>query len=194
MTNHTTQDHPLNQFQRTTAENYAGGDFAWILDHPDWRNKCEDCGDTFFTFLMLEFSDLEYPTDKADALKRLQRVADDVEELYDNIDALQQPANRIFATFVPQVWINDRAVTADPLGDASIDVTAAVLAMTRAEALELRDDTEQTDALLNLDTAPAWIRDWTGPFYLAVEAAIASHFGTLTNPTGEPDVAVSPAE
>lgn len=93
MTNHTTQELTFNQYQRTAAENYAGGDFAWILDHPDWRAKVEDCGDTFFTFLMLEFSDLEYPTDKPDALKRLQRVADDVEELYDNIDALQQSAN-----------------------------------------------------------------------------------------------------
>ena len=46
---------------------------------------------------MRELSDLEYPTDKADALKRLQRVADDVEELYDNIDALQQSANEAVA-------------------------------------------------------------------------------------------------
>jgi hypothetical protein len=97
MTSHTTQDDPFNQYQRITAQNYAGGDFAWILDHPDWRAKVDDCGDTFFTFLMREFSDLEYPTDKADALKRLQRVADDVEELYDNIDALQQSANEAVA-------------------------------------------------------------------------------------------------
>lgn len=194
MTNHTTQDNPLNQYQRTAAENYAGGDFAWILDHPDWHTKIEDCGDTFFTFLMLEFSDLEYPTDKPDALKRLQRVADDVEQLYDIIDALGQPANRIIATFVPQVSINNHAVTVDPPGETSIDITAAVLAMTRAEALDLRDDTDQTDALLNLDTAPTGIRDWTGPLYLAVEAAIARHFGTLTNPTGEPGVEAGPAD
>jgi hypothetical protein len=194
MTNHTTQELTFNQYQRTAAENYAGGDFAWILDHPDWRAKVEDCGDTFFTFLMLEFSDLEYPTDKADALQRLQRVADDVEELYDIIDALQQPADRIIATFVPQVCINDHAVTVDPPGETCIDITAAVLAMTRAEALDLRDDTDQTDALLDRDSAPAWIRDWTGPFYLAVEAAVARHFGTMTNPTGEPNVAAAPAE
>lgn len=189
-----TQDNSFNQFQRNAAIHYADGDFAWILNEPNWREKLDDCGDTFFTFLMLELSDLEYPTDTDDALRRLQRVADDVEEIYDIIDALQQPANQIFATFVPQVWINDHAVTIDPPGETDIDVTAAVLAMTRAEALDLRDDTDQTDALLDLDTAPAWIRDWTGPFYLAVEAAIARHFGTMTSPTGEPDVAAAAAK
>lgn len=190
------KDDSFNTFQQTAASYYADGTFAWILDEPNWRQRLQECGDPLFAFLIHELSGLAYPDDAPEALRLLQRAADDVEEVYDAIDALQHndPAKRIFATFVPQVWINDHAVTVDPLGETNIDITRAVLAMTRQQALDLRDDTHETDFLLDRDTAQPWIRDWQGPYYLAVEAAIGRYFGTLTNPTGEPESKAAPAE
>jgi hypothetical protein len=100
----------------------------------------------------------------------------------------EQPApKRIIATFVPQVWINGHAVTADPLGETRIDITEAVLAMTRDEALALRDDTDETDTFRQLPGAPDWIDQRSGPYYIAVEAAIAQYFDLIPNPEDEPD-------
>ena len=36
---------------------------------------------------------------------------------------------QIIAEFVPQVWVNDYAIEADPLGETKFDVTAAILEM-----------------------------------------------------------------
>lgn len=84
------QTNSINQFQKAVAETYAGGDFAWVLSEPDWRKALDDCGDTFLTFLIQELSDSEDCTNTAEALKRLQRVADDVEELYDIVETLHE--------------------------------------------------------------------------------------------------------
>lgn len=193
-TTHSQPSSPINPFQKAAAENYADGEFAWILQQPDWTTHLDACGDTFFIFLMRELSTKEDCCDPATALSRLQSIADDTERIYDAIDALVHNPHhhRIIATFVPQVWINDRAVTADPLGDTEIDITDAVLALSKEDALNLRDDTYEADALINRDFAPDWINDWSGPFYLAVEAAIAAYFCTLTNPTGAPAAVPSP--
>jgi|GEM_PF-1282647 len=182
MTNNTTSE-PLNPYQITAAQEYAGGDFAWIIDHEDWRHALSDIGDTHFVFLMRELSTAEDCEDKDDALSRLQKAADEIETIYDAIDALddaspQQPSkdSRIIATFIPQQWINKHAVNVDPLGETHIDITDTILAMDPHAALALRDDTNETDVFKDLPNAPSWIANWSGPFYVAVEAAIAQYF------------------
>lgn len=191
---------PLTPYQIALAKTYAQGEFAWILDIRDWQNFTTDSVDTLFRFLMFELSHGEGCIDLQTALKRLQTAADHIEEVYDAIETLRDgeheppspetPAcseKRIIATFVPQVWVNDHAVTCDPLGETRFDVTDAILAMGQTDALQLRDDDMGTDNLAQLPNAPDWIKNWPGPFYVAVEAAIASYFGTLTNPDGEPN-------
>ena len=88
---------------------------------------------------------------------------------------------RIIAKFHPQVWMNDYAVECDPWGPVEWDVTNAILAMPREEALDIQDDQYESDELRELSSAPAWIRDWGGPFSVEVEASIEAFF----KPEGE---------
>lgn len=83
----------------------------------------------------------------------------------------------VIAKFHPQVWINDHAVDADPEGETSFDVTEAIEAMGREKALLLDDNEYESDELRELPGAPAWVRDWSGPFWVEVKASIAEHFG-----------------
>lgn len=180
---------PLNRYQIAAANEYSQGDFAWIIEEQDWHLTLNNLDDDYFKFIMTELSDKEDCDSKPSALKRLQAAADDIQKIYEAIEELPDdvpdtdPNNkRIMATFVPQVWINNHAVTADPLGETRIDITEAVLAMTRDEALALRDDTDETDDLRHLPGAPDWIDSWSGPYYVAVEAAIAQYFDLLPDP------------
>lgn len=182
---------PLNLFQTELAKAYAAGDHAWIIDYPNWEVGLTDSIDPLFQFLMRQLSHQEDCTDLQTALKRLQSAADHIQQVHDALEALQNELacseKRIIATFVPQVWVNDHAVTCDPLGETRFDVTDAILALGQTDALQLRDDDIRTDNLAQLPNAPDWIKNWPGPFYVAVEAAIAAYFGTLTNPDGEPN-------
>ena len=77
--------------------------------------------------------------------------------------------------------MNNYAVNVDPEGDVAFDVTDYVLSLPREEALALRDDTYESDYLRDLaTTAPSWVREWTGPFYIEVEQAIEDFFESLT--------------
>lgn len=98
---------------------------------------------------------------------------------------------RIIAEFLPQAWMNDVAVPIDPQGPTTFDVTREILAMGKAAALKLRDDTNPTDALREADTCPQWIKKWTGPFVIHVEQAVSDYFaGTSPPPTPATDVAL----
>lgn len=83
---------------------------------------------------------------------------------------------RIIAAFHPQAWLNDYAVEVDPEGPVAFDVTAAILAMPRDRALALEDDDDGTDNLRALPSAPVWIQEWGGPFWVEVEDAIMRYF------------------
>lgn len=83
---------------------------------------------------------------------------------------------RITATFDPQVWVNDNAMSVDPQGDTVFDVTEAVLAMGRERALALKNESHEADELRLSEHAPQWIKDWSGPFYVDVEDSIADYF------------------
>lgn len=86
---------------------------------------------------------------------------------------------RIIAIFHPQVWIEDSACAADAEGATEFDVTETVLAMGKEAALALKDDRYSTDDLRNDSNAPAWIKNWSGPFWIEVEDSIEQYY-TLT--------------
>jgi hypothetical protein len=74
------------------------------------------------------------------------------------------------ATFHPQAWVNDYATPVDPKGETTWDVTAELLAMPEADrAKALIPDQYESDDLRYATSAPAWVKDWTGPFYISVE-------------------------
>jgi len=87
---------------------------------------------------------------------------------------LPADGSRIVATFVPQAWVNDFAVTVDPEGPTQFDVSEAVLALGREAALKLRDDQYETDELR--EHGPHWVRNWPGPFKVEVEDSIRAYF------------------
>lgn len=66
---------------------------------------------------------------------------------------------RFAATFRPQAWSNDYAVEVDPEGETEWQV----------EAGELQPDRFDLDYLQASLNAPAWVRDWSGPFEIELE-------------------------
>lgn len=70
---------------------------------------------------------------------------------------------KMIARFVGQAWINDNAVAVDPLGQSHWDVTESLKGRENALTASERDD------LRDLDNAPDWARNWTGPFEVIVD-------------------------
>jgi hypothetical protein len=91
-------------------------------------------------------------------------------------DAVSKPSKRIMAEFIPQAWLNDHAIAVDPQGDTMFDVTDHILKIGRASALCFEDGTLDTDNLRQLPSSPQWVKDWTGPFTVNVQEAIAAYF------------------
>jgi hypothetical protein len=74
------------------------------------------------------------------------------------------------AKFTPQAWVNDYAVPVDPEGPAEWDCTDYVQSLTHEQFLEVMEpDTYASDDVRSGSNAPAWVKDWTGPFYITVE-------------------------
>jgi hypothetical protein len=69
------------------------------------------------------------------------------------------------AEFSPQAWVRDNAISVDPEGETTWDATEFVTMLddpawlTRTIEHGDRDDVLRTDS-----NAPAWIREWSGPF------------------------------
>lgn len=75
------------------------------------------------------------------------------------------------AKFHPQAWQNDYAISVDPEGVTTWDVSAFLLALPKATRMAaMKADTNESDALRYAPTAPQWIQDWSGPFWIEVLA------------------------
>lgn len=83
---------------------------------------------------------------------------------------------RAIARFHPQAWVNDYAIDADPEGETTWDITDAIVAMGREASLALRDDDYASDYLRESTEAPAWIKEWSGPFYIEAEESIREYW------------------
>lgn len=77
---HLPEDNPmLNLFQKICAATYADADFAEIPDIESART----CGDTLFTFLMIELATSEGCDNREEAMRRLDRASANIEEVID---------------------------------------------------------------------------------------------------------------
>lgn len=80
-------------------------------------------------------------------------------------DAEETP---LHATFVPQVWVNDYAMQADPQGPVTWNLSPEFAARVR----ELEDPyaiSTDLDFLREDPNAYAWFREWSGPFEIELE-------------------------
>lgn len=77
----------------------------------------------------------------------------------------------IILTFIPQVWMNNYAITVDPQGETqwqpSPEWTARMFEMHGDAALESM--TYESDEWRQDEAAPEWVRDWSGPFEVHVK-------------------------
>lgn len=69
----------------------------------------------------------------------------------------------MIARFQPEAWIDDYAVDVDPDGPDTWTVSPAMAAAIIA------DDYQDLDYLRDDEAAPAWVRNWTGPFTVYIE-------------------------
>lgn len=67
---------------------------------------------------------------------------------------------RLHLRFHPQAWINDYAVAVDPEGPTEFFVEFG------GELPD--DDSYESDEFRELDGAPEWVRNWSGPFYIEI--------------------------
>ena len=80
------------------------------------------------------------------------------------------------ARFTPEAWVRDNAVEVDPEGDVEWDVTEMFYSLpadfrivSEVAAMGDHDDVLDNDDVLKDDpNAPAWIRNWHGPFSIHV--------------------------
>jgi hypothetical protein len=79
-----------------------------------------------------------------------------------------KPLPKIIAEFCPQAWQNGYAISVDAEGEFIFNN------MTEDEARAIEDDEYSSDALRTLDSAPEWVRNWQGPFYVRVQDSIAA--------------------
>lgn len=82
---------------------------------------------------------------------------------------------RVVATFHPQAWVNDNAVSVDAEGPATWDVTAEIIAMGSDRALAIRDRDDTSDGLAHSLLAPKWVKEWSGPFHVSVAESIGEY-------------------
>jgi hypothetical protein len=69
--------------------------------------------------------------------------------------------------FRPQAWVRDHAVEVDPHGPVTFTVPAADAR--NGSDVWLEDCSYDSDRLREHPNAPAWIRDWQGPFEVEIE-------------------------
>jgi hypothetical protein len=86
---------------------------------------------------------------------------------------------RITAVFHPQVWIDGDAHEVDVSDPTTFDVTSAVTELGKSVALGLRDDDFYTDRLVWMSKSQPWMAEWSGPFWVEVEASIKEYYDNV---------------
>lgn len=61
----------MSRFQKIACNSYEGGEFAFLIDIPNWPEEIPNLGDTLFAFIMLELAEGEDSSDLATAIKRM---------------------------------------------------------------------------------------------------------------------------
>lgn len=108
------------------------------------------------------------------------RRAADLESWKEALEDLITPGGsgpRIMAQFRPQTLVGDGCYDADPLGSDQIDVTYELKLMGEQAVRTMEDSDDEAEALKDAVRAPEWVREWYGPFGVAVRDAAAEHYG-----------------
>jgi hypothetical protein len=108
------------------------------------------------------------------------RRAADLDSWKDALEDLITPGGsgpRIMARFRPQTSVGESCYDADPLGDDRIDVTYELKLMGAEAVQTMEDSDDEAEALKDAVRAPEWVREWYGPFGVAVRDAAAEHYG-----------------
>lgn len=85
------------------------------------------------------------------------------------------------ATFTPQAWVRDYAITVDAEGPVEWDCTAGLAELDAGYRARLIASGHDVDDQLKEDPgAPAWVREWSGPFEI--------HVRDVTDEPVDPDV------
>lgn len=69
--------------------------------------------------------------------------------------------NLVRVRFNPQAWVNDYTMAVDPEGPTEWLVECSLVET-------LKDDTYESDNLRHHANAPAWVKEWSGPFYIEI--------------------------
>lgn len=109
------------------------------------------------------------------------KMAVDFSDWKIQIARILMPADgpRVIAHFQPQAWVNNYTMDVDASGETEWDITAEVIAMDPKRAQEIEDDSNESDAFTGSKAAPAFVRDWSGPYHVSVADQIAEYFAAL---------------
>lgn len=99
-------------------------------------------------------------------------VTDDTVEVLSRVAALldaqeERTMPRFIATFTPQAWVNDYAMTVDPEGPTEWETVFDGLTDEQREEI-LYGGHDAFDLLKSDPDAPVWVRDWSGPFEIHI--------------------------
>ena len=64
--------------------------------------------------------------------------------------------------FHPQAWVNNYAIEVDPAGETDFEVPDSDVPPS------MKDNTHESDQLRSHPNAPAWVKDWYGPFWIEI--------------------------
>jgi hypothetical protein len=87
---------------------------------------------------------------------------------------------RLRCVFVPQAWVRDNAIGVDPEGPTVWEADYGAIPAER--------HSYESDALREHHDAPAWIRDWAGPFEVdfLVRYTVVGTYTDSNEPDGKP--------
>lgn len=80
------------------------------------------------------------------------------------IEAAEDEAEGVILHFVPEAWVNDYAVVVDPEGGCEWTVARKLFLENFPSEDDWNERNQVRDDMRFEGTAPAWVRDWTGPF------------------------------
>lgn len=104
------------------------------------------------------------------------------------IEAIPDPGPMITLKFRPEAWVNDYAMSVDP--EAPAPDTWQVPKSTILEEFPTEEDWNneayKRDAMRFEGNAPKWIRDWTGPFEVEIDAGEDLWEAVVHSPVGRP--------
>lgn len=154
------------------AQNFDTAEAAWDdaqRDYEEERHDVEHISGVFndaVAGLLEYYRALRDPDAVANIKREIQTsysgATPSYETIRDRIEQMIQNYQVLECKFTPQAWQNDYAIDVDPLGE-----TTWIVATPKGTAIP-KDCSHDIDAFRDMGTSPKWIRDWSGPFCVAI--------------------------